>query len=108
MLIKVVNVNIGEFMQNHKKSLCNSLYYCFVEKPAHSPVFFVLLLQIRTVQVSNISLAASERDIKEFFSFSGDIQFVEMLRSLLLEYLAICFPNKSHSEECLCCFVQGK
>ncbi|XP_043695444.1 binding partner of ACD11 1-like isoform X2 [Telopea speciosissima] len=35
---------------------------------------------IRTVKVSNISLAASERDIKEFFSFSGDIQYVEMLR----------------------------
>ncbi|KAG4148832.1 hypothetical protein ERO13_D05G308300v2 [Gossypium hirsutum] len=35
---------------------------------------------IRTVKVSNISLAASERDIKEFFSFSGDIQYVEMRR----------------------------
>ncbi|KAK8691594.1 hypothetical protein V6N13_075098 [Hibiscus sabdariffa] len=35
---------------------------------------------IKTVQVSNISLAASERDIKEFFSFSGDIQYVEMRR----------------------------
>ncbi|XP_022776570.1 binding partner of ACD11 1-like isoform X1 [Durio zibethinus] len=35
---------------------------------------------IRTVKVSNISLAASERDIKEFFSFSGDIQYVEMGR----------------------------
>ncbi|XVF03011.1 hypothetical protein REPUB_Repub04eG0223800 [Reevesia pubescens] len=35
---------------------------------------------IRTVKVSNISLAASQRDIKEFFSFSGDIQYVEMRR----------------------------
>ncbi|XVF85568.1 hypothetical protein PTKIN_Ptkin17bG0127700 [Pterospermum kingtungense] len=35
---------------------------------------------IKTVKVSNISLAASERDIKEFFSFSGDIQYVEMRR----------------------------
>ncbi|XP_038984586.1 binding partner of ACD11 1-like isoform X2 [Phoenix dactylifera] len=33
---------------------------------------------VRTVKVSNISLAASERDIKEFFSFSGDIQYIEM------------------------------
>ncbi|KAK9115830.1 hypothetical protein Sjap_014777 [Stephania japonica] len=33
---------------------------------------------IRTVKVSNISLRASEWDIKEFFSFSGEIEFVEM------------------------------
>lgn len=35
---------------------------------------------IRTVKVSNISPSASERDIKEFFCFSGDIQYVEMRR----------------------------
>ncbi|KAG1330577.1 binding partner of ACD11 1 [Cocos nucifera] len=33
---------------------------------------------VRTVKVSNISLAASEKDIEEFFSFSGDIQYIEM------------------------------
>lgn len=32
----------------------------------------------RTVKVSNVSLGASEQDIKEFFSFSGDIEYVEM------------------------------
>ncbi|KAL3834938.1 hypothetical protein ACJIZ3_009674 [Penstemon smallii] len=32
---------------------------------------------ITTVKVSNLSLGASERDIQEFFSFSGDIQYVE-------------------------------
>jgi hypothetical protein len=31
-----------------------------------------------TVKVHNVSLQASERDIKEFFSFSGDIVHVEM------------------------------
>lgn len=36
--------------------------------------------QIRTVKVSNLSLGASERDIKEFFSFSGEIEHVEMQR----------------------------
>ncbi|XP_072992072.1 binding partner of ACD11 1-like isoform X3 [Typha latifolia] len=34
--------------------------------------------EVRTVRVGNISLAASERDIREFFSFSGDIEYVEM------------------------------
>ncbi|KAM7484721.1 hypothetical protein LguiA_000730 [Lonicera macranthoides] len=34
--------------------------------------------QIRTVRVSNVSLAVSERDIMEFFSFSGEIHFVDM------------------------------
>ncbi|THG04098.1 hypothetical protein TEA_025420 [Camellia sinensis var. sinensis] len=37
-------------------------------------------INARTVKVSNISLATSEKDIKEFFSFSGDIQYVEMQR----------------------------
>ncbi|MBA0678996.1 hypothetical protein Goari_020311, partial [Gossypium aridum] len=35
---------------------------------------------IKTIKVSNISLEATERDIKEFFSFSGDIEYVEMQR----------------------------
>ncbi|KAL0296354.1 UNVERIFIED_CONTAM: Binding partner of ACD11 1 [Sesamum radiatum] len=35
-------------------------------------------MAIKTVKVSNLSLGASERDIKEFFSFSGDIEYVEM------------------------------
>ncbi|XP_072974440.1 binding partner of ACD11 1-like isoform X2 [Typha angustifolia] len=34
--------------------------------------------EVRTVRVGNISLDASERDIREFFSFSGDIEYVEM------------------------------
>ncbi|GAB2264949.1 hypothetical protein Dimus_000020 [Dionaea muscipula] len=33
---------------------------------------------IKTVKVCNVSLRASEEDIKEFFSFSGDIEHVEM------------------------------
>ncbi|PSS04563.1 Binding partner of like, partial [Actinidia chinensis var. chinensis] len=33
---------------------------------------------IRTVKVSNVSLSATEQDIKEFFSFSGEIECVEM------------------------------
>ncbi|KAL2901252.1 Binding partner of ACD11 1 [Bienertia sinuspersici] len=31
-----------------------------------------------TVKVSNVSLKASERELKEFFSFSGDIVYLEM------------------------------
>lgn len=34
--------------------------------------------QIKTVKVSNVSMTATEKDMKEFFSFSGDIQYVEM------------------------------
>ncbi|KAJ4728642.1 binding partner of ACD11 1-like [Melia azedarach] len=33
---------------------------------------------VKTIKVSNVSLGATERDIKEFFSFSGDIEYVEM------------------------------
>uniref|UniRef100_A0A2P2KYN9 Uncharacterized protein LOC105121532 isoform X1 n=1 Tax=Rhizophora mucronata TaxID=61149 RepID=A0A2P2KYN9_RHIMU len=35
-------------------------------------------MSVRTVKVSNVSLRATQRDIKEFFSFSGDIEYVEM------------------------------
>jgi RNA recognition motif-containing protein len=44
--------------------------------------FFITFsfLQVKTVKVSNVSLGASERDLKEFFSFSGDIEYVEMKR----------------------------
>ncbi|PON43824.1 Splicing factor-like protein, partial [Parasponia andersonii] len=34
---------------------------------------------IKSVKVNNVSLGANERDIKEFFSFSGDIEYVEMM-----------------------------
>ncbi|KAI0509927.1 hypothetical protein KFK09_010527 [Dendrobium nobile] len=33
---------------------------------------------VRTVKVSNVSFGATVQDIKEFFSFSGDIEYVEM------------------------------
>ncbi|KAM1212211.1 hypothetical protein ACFX2G_003862 [Malus domestica] len=36
---------------------------------------------VTTIKVNNLSLGASERDIKEFFSFSGDIVYVETMRS---------------------------
>ncbi|PKU69259.1 binding partner of ACD11 1 [Dendrobium catenatum] len=33
---------------------------------------------VRTVKVSNVSFGATVQDIKEFFSFSGDIEYVEI------------------------------
>nr|XP_043615392.1 binding partner of ACD11 1 [Erigeron canadensis] len=35
-------------------------------------------MSVRTVKVSNVSLSASEQDIKEFFSFSGEIEFIDI------------------------------
>ncbi|KVI07517.1 hypothetical protein Ccrd_014086 [Cynara cardunculus var. scolymus] len=35
-------------------------------------------MSVRTVKVSNVSLGASVQDIKEFFSFSGEIEYVDM------------------------------
>ncbi|OAY24375.1 binding partner of ACD11 1 isoform X1 [Manihot esculenta] len=37
-------------------------------------------MSVRTVKVSNVSIGATERDLKEFFSFSGDIEYVEVHR----------------------------
>ncbi|XP_021624307.1 binding partner of ACD11 1 isoform X1 [Manihot esculenta] len=39
-----------------------------------------LAMQTRTVQVKNLSDLASEREIHEFFSFSGEIEHIEILR----------------------------
>lgn len=54
-------------------------------------VFTEFFLQTTTVKVSNVSLGASERDIKEFFSFSGDIEYVEMQRLVFLVFML--FPR---------------
>ncbi|XP_059447199.1 binding partner of ACD11 1 isoform X2 [Corylus avellana] len=51
-----------------------------VHQSAMTPNWIINVSDIRTVKISNISLAASERDIREFFSFSGDIQYIEMQR----------------------------
>jgi len=38
------------------------------------------LLQVRTIKVTNVPLSATAENMKEFFSFSGDIEYVEMRR----------------------------
>lgn len=48
------------------------------------------VLQVKTVKISNISLAASEQDIREFFSFSGDIQYLEMQRLFSFLFSSFC------------------
>ncbi|CAN4100632.1 unnamed protein product [Withania somnifera] len=35
-------------------------------------------MSVKTVQVNNVSFGAKEQDIKEFFSFSGEIEFLEI------------------------------
>ncbi|KAL7254168.1 hypothetical protein ACSBR1_008548 [Camellia fascicularis] len=56
--------------------------------PSSTPNWTINISDVRTVKVSNISLATSEKDIKEFFSFSGDIQYVEMQRETETSQLA--------------------
>ncbi|MFS8028142.1 putative RNA recognition motif domain, nucleotide-binding alpha-beta plait domain superfamily [Helianthus anomalus] len=34
--------------------------------------------ETKTVEVSNVSMTVTEKDIREFFSFSGNIHYVEM------------------------------
>ncbi|XP_027360717.1 binding partner of ACD11 1-like [Abrus precatorius] len=45
-----------------------------------TPNWTIHVSDIRTVKVSNISLITSKKDIEEFFSFSGDIRYIEMQR----------------------------
>ncbi|XP_062113296.1 binding partner of ACD11 1 [Humulus lupulus] len=53
-----------------------------------APNWTIHVSDIRTVKVSNISVAVSERDIREFFSFSGDLQYVEMQRESETTHIA--------------------
>ena len=46
------------------------------------------LQMMTTVEVSNVSLGATDRDLKEFVSFSGGILYPETLR------FALCFTRK--------------
>lgn len=43
------------------------------------------------MKVSNVSLGATEQDVKEFFSFSGDIEYVEMQRLDTLSNIVVFF-----------------
>jgi hypothetical protein len=49
---------------------------------------------VRTVKVTNVSLSATVQDIKEFFSFSGDIEHVEMQRFIFFKKNCNMYPTK--------------
>jgi hypothetical protein len=56
-------------------------------------------MMVTTVKVSNVSLQASQRDLKEFFSFSGDIVYVEMQKENDLSQIAyITFKDTQGAE----------
>jgi hypothetical protein len=56
-------------------------------------------MMVTTVKVSNVSLQASQRDLKEFFSFSGDILYVEMQKENDLSQIAyITFKDTQGAE----------
>ncbi|KAF5206871.1 binding partner of ACD11 1-like [Thalictrum thalictroides] len=59
-------------------------------------------LKIRTVKVSNISLAATDLDIKEFFSFSGNIQHIELQsESEKSQFAYVTFKNSQGADTAL-------
>ncbi|XP_050234621.1 binding partner of ACD11 1-like [Mercurialis annua] len=56
-------------------------------------------MSVTTVKVSNVSLGATERDLKEFFSFSGDIVYVEVQRDNEKSQIAyVTFNDKQGAE----------
>ncbi|KAJ8763230.1 hypothetical protein K2173_025615 [Erythroxylum novogranatense] len=65
---------------------CNALYSIPHQTPLFLPPFFfqnhskMQVTEARTVQVSHVSDLASEREIHEFFSFSGEIEHIQILR----------------------------
>ena len=75
---------------------CNCPFPCFIMFFSTSILMFHLL-QVRTVKVTNVSLSATVQDIKEFFSFSGDIEHVEMQRFVKLFQLGCPFSFHVHT-----------
>nr|XP_027096804.1 binding partner of ACD11 1-like isoform X4 [Coffea arabica] len=53
-----------------------------------NPNWTINVPDIRTIKVSNISPSATDKEIQEFFSFSGNIQYVEMQRETETTQLA--------------------
>lgn len=78
-----------KYCKLHASTLCNNVFVWYTGLKLllwinegfyifNSQVVF--LLQIKSVKVSNVSLGATLQDVQEFFSFSGDIFYVEMQR----------------------------
>ncbi|KAK7320109.1 hypothetical protein RJT34_04843 [Clitoria ternatea] len=53
----------------------------------------------RTVKVNNISVSATKKDVKEFFSLSGDVQYVELQRESESSQMAYVTFKDSHGAE---------
>jgi hypothetical protein len=61
--------------------MCFVLHKYKLITKAHSLIDLVFsLLQVRTIKVTNVPLSATAENMKEFFSFSGEIEYVEMRR----------------------------
>ena len=58
-------------------NIFSSLYFSFCFSDI---IFYFGILQTRTVQVKHVSDLAGEREIHEFFSFSGEIEHIEIQR----------------------------
>ncbi|XP_031502773.1 binding partner of ACD11 1 [Nymphaea colorata] len=59
-------------------------------------------MSVRTVKVSNVSLGATEQDIREFFSFSGEIEYVEMQsESERSQFAFVTFKDSQSAETAL-------
>lgn len=65
-------------------------------EPTSNSNWTINVPDIRTVKVSNISTAAIDKDIHEFFSFSGEIQYLEMQReteATQIAYVTFKYPQ---------------
>ncbi|CAI0390609.1 unnamed protein product [Linum tenue] len=60
-----------------------------------------LASQVSAVKVSNVSLGATEQDIKEFFSFSGEIDCLEMHRRSQIAYIRFKDSQGAETAKCL-------
>ncbi|KAK7320112.1 hypothetical protein RJT34_04846 [Clitoria ternatea] len=70
-----------------------------IPNPTATPNLTVNLSNTRTVKVNNISVSATEKDVKEFFSFSGDVQYVELQRESESSQMAYVTFKDSHGAE---------
>ncbi|XP_047308875.1 binding partner of ACD11 1-like isoform X2 [Impatiens glandulifera] len=71
-------------------------------QPNNTPNWTINVTDVRTLKVSNISLSVSANSIKEFFSSSGDIQYVEMRMESETSQLAyVTFTNSQGADSAM-------
>ncbi|KAL6127367.1 hypothetical protein ACLB2K_075408 [Fragaria x ananassa] len=69
---------MGHASYNNRLPASLSLFLFLVVPETRAQTHALDLMEVRTVKINNVSLSATDHDLREFFSFSGEIEYVEL------------------------------